>query len=256
MATGKASKASAEEIKKAEEDFLNSGTDTMEGFEDINSSTMAIPFIRILQDLSPQVKKKDPGYVEDAEVGDWYNTVTKDLYDSPLKVIVLKFERVYIEWRPDRGGFVSYHTPENAERIAIDKTFGKWKTVEGNDLQETYVYFLLLADDISSGVVILSCTSTAIKTSKEWNRLMTTHVMDNGERAMPYYIVWDLYSEYRTKDQYSWYGFTPKFNAIVTKEQYLALKPERKALPDRRVDYAQLEGSVHTEETIEEDTAF
>lgn len=219
-----------------------SGKDTMEGFESIDQSTMAIPFLRILQSLSPQLNQKKAEYIEDAEEGSFFNTVSKEVYGDTIKAIVLKFERVFIEWLPERGGFVNYHTPENAERLAIDKTFGAWKTEDGNDLQENYVYFLLIDGQEAEGVIVLSLSSSAIKKAKEWNRLMTTHILDNGNRALPFYLVWEIKTEYRENDKGNWYSISMKFNKYINEKQYALLIPERKALPDKRVDYESLEG--------------
>jgi hypothetical protein len=204
---------------------------------------MAIPFLRMLQSLSPQVKKKDDSYVEGAEEGMWFNTITKHLYGNKIKVIVLKFERVYIEWRPNRGGLVGYHSPENAERLAKKKDFGDWKTEDGNSLAETYVYMVMVVDHEAEGACVLSLSSSAIKEAKAWNRLMTTQIMENGERAAPYYMVWEISTEYVTNEKGSWYKPRIKLTdeRYVTREQYEAVKVERKALPARQVDYRQLE---------------
>lgn len=224
--------------------------DTAEGFEEISSATMAIPFVRVLQSLSPQLNRNKPEYLEDAEEGMFYNTVTKQLYRNSIKVIVLKFERVYIEWLPDRGGFLNYHSPENAERLAEDKTFGKWKTGDGNNLQENYVYFVLVVGSESEGVVVLSLSSTFIKIAKEWNRLMTTHIMDNGERALPYYVVWKLKSEYKENDKGNWFTIKVSMDSYINEEQHHAIVPERKALPSRQMDYTQLEDNTAKGETV------
>ena len=227
--------------------------DTMEGFEEISSATMAIPFVRILQSLSPQLKKQKPEYIPEAEEGMFLNTVTKQLYKNTIRVIVLKFERVFIEWLPDRGGFLNYHAPENAERLAVDKTFGKWKTADDNSLQENYVYFCLIVGKEDEGVVVISLSSTFIKKAKEWNRLMTTHIMDNGERALPYYVVWKLKTEYTENDKGNWYTMNITMDSYINEKQHRKLVPERKALPSRQMDYAQLEDSSAKGETAGEE---
>ena len=110
--------------------------DTMEGFEDINNMTMAIPFIKILQKLSPELNKAKTTFVKDAKVGDFFNTVTKEVYGNGINAVVIKFERIYTEWLSKRGGLVGYHSPEDAEKIAVNpEKFGGWKTDSGNDLQ-------------------------------------------------------------------------------------------------------------------------
>lgn len=239
--TAKAAKAAAEKVKeKSVLDFV-SDEDTAEGFEQITQATMAIPFVRILQSLSPQLNKHEAAYVEEAEEGHWFNTITKEVYGPKISVIVLKFDRVYIEWRPDRGGFVGYHTPENAERLAVDHTFGNWKMADGNSLQENYVYIVLIIGHEREGVAVLSLSSSMIKMARDWNRLMTTHVMDNGKRALPYYLVWDLETEYRSNDKGKWYAAKVRFAGYIDEVQYALTGRERKALPSRQVDYAQIE---------------
>lgn len=223
--------------------------DTMEGFEDINGSTMAIPFIRILQKLSPQLNKQKPEFVSGAEEGDWFNTTSKETYGPEVNVIVLKFERVFIEWKPNRGGFMGYHTPENAERLAVDTSFGNWKTKDGNELAETYVYMVLIDGHESEGIVVLSFTSSAIKVAKEWNRLMITHVMDNGQKAKPYYLVWKLSTEYKENEKGTWYVPKVKFIRYINEQQYNIAGNERKALPSKKVDYAQIEAKTDIADT-------
>jgi len=230
--------------------------DTMEGFEEISQATMAIPFIRILQKLSPQLNKQEPGFIDGAEEGHFVNTITKQVLGSSFKCIVLKFEHIYIEWRPKRGGFVSYHAVENAERLAVEKTFGKWKTEEGNLLQENYVYLILVEHFENEGVAVFSLSSSMIKTAREWNRLMTSHMMDNGKKAMPYYLVWELQTEYKSNEKGSWYTPTVKFSRYIGPEQYKITQKERKILPSRQIDYAQLESATAKSDELETEEAF
>lgn len=223
-------------------EFIKQANDTLEGFEDLNAQTMAIPFLKLAQDLTPQTKKaKKDAYIEGLEPGMFFNTASKQIIDVPFIGIILKFERIYIEWLPDRGGFVGYHSPENAERLATDKTFGKWKTADGNDLQEYYTYYLLIEGRENEGPIIFSLTSSAIKIGKSLNRLMTTHIMGNGERALPYYLKWTIDASHVEKNGNDW--FVPKFTfaGYINEEQYNLIGPERKMLPDKPVDYAQIE---------------
>jgi len=229
----------------------------MEGFEQINTQTMAIPFLRILQQGSPQVKKQDPAYVEGAEEGLFFNTVTKNVYGDTIKVIVLKFERIFIEWRPNRGGFAGYHSPENAERLAVKKEFGNWKLENGNHLSEAYVYMCLIAGHETEGIAILSLSSSMIKAAREWNNLLVRQTMNDGRRAAPYWLVWEVKTEYRSNDKGSWY--IPRIllspEKFVNEQQYALVMPERKALPSRQVDYSQLTADAPAD-NIDKDAQF
>jgi len=232
--------------------FIHAAEDALDGFEGINASTVAIPFLKLAQELSPEVKVQKDAYIKDLKLGEFFNSTTKQIYGASFNFIVLKFERIYIEWKPNRGGFVEMHTPENAERIAADKTFGKWKTGAGNDLTEYYTYFGIIEGHEHEGVIVYSMSSTGIKVAKEWNKIMTTHYIDGNKRAMPYYLVFNISSKLKTSGQNEWYTPVIKFDHYINEEQYALITGERKALPNRSADYAQIEGP----KTRSEDTSY
>lgn len=222
-------------------DFV-SPTDTAAGFEDISMDTMAIPFIQILQKGSPQVNKQKPEYIAGAEAGMFYNSVTKKVYGAAIDVIVLSFQHIYTEWKPNRGGFVARHTFEEGERLATDRAvFGKFKTAEGNDLIENYVYFVLVVGHEAEGAAVMSLASSNIGAAKTWNRLMVSTVMPNGKKALPHWLVFHVATVYAENDKGDWFKLDVKGAGYVNKGQYEIVTPERMALPGRSVDYAQID---------------
>ena len=52
------------------------------GAQNISQEDLALPFLKILGQLSPEVNKRDGKYVEGAEPGKIINTVTNELYDK------------------------------------------------------------------------------------------------------------------------------------------------------------------------------
>ena len=56
--------------------------DAQHGAQNISQEDLALPFLKILGQLSPEVNKRDGKYVEGAEPGKIINTVTNALYDS------------------------------------------------------------------------------------------------------------------------------------------------------------------------------
>ena len=233
-------------------DFTNEN-DTLDGFQGIDNDTMAIPFVRVLQPGSPQAKKEEKTFIEGAEPGLFLNTVTKKLYKA-ITVIVLQFEHIILEWKPRAtgGGLVGRHTYEYGMKLATDTTqFGKWKTRDGNELQENYVYAALVCGEEKNGIVCLSFPSTFIKTAKEWNRLLVTHIISEGklkgQRAKPFYLKWDISTEYVSKPPYSWYIPKVRFAGYIDQLQYGVVEPERKALPSLKIDFAQLEATPEDE---------
>lgn len=131
------------------------------GLESATAADYALPFIYLLQKMSPQVDKDDAKYVEGAEPGKFINTVTQELYDE-LRVIPVHFEKVYIEWIPRDlgGGFVaSYKTRQDADK----------NCEEGHQIVDTANHYVLVqGKDGEWTPAILSLTSTKLKASRNW----------------------------------------------------------------------------------------
>ena len=56
--------------------------DAARGLGNIGQQDLALPFLKILAQLSPEVNKRDGKYVEGAEAGMIYNSVTGELYNG------------------------------------------------------------------------------------------------------------------------------------------------------------------------------
>ena len=78
--------------------------DAGQGLSEINMDTIQIPFLKILSSMSPQTKKQKKEYIEGAEEGMIFNTVTEELIDGAegITVVPCYFEPVALEWT-DRG---------------------------------------------------------------------------------------------------------------------------------------------------------
>ena len=78
--------------------------DANKGIGNLTQEDLALPFLKILGQLSPEVNKRDGKYVEGAEPGMIYNSVTSELFNGEkgLNVIPCHYRLEYIEWK-DRG---------------------------------------------------------------------------------------------------------------------------------------------------------
>ena len=70
--------------------------DAQQGTQNISQEDLALPFLKILGQLSPEVNKRDGKYVEGAEPGKIINTVTNELFDK-ISVVPCHYKRQYIE---------------------------------------------------------------------------------------------------------------------------------------------------------------
>jgi len=70
----------------------------------VGQDALALPFLKILGQLSPEVNKRDGKYVEGAEPGMIYNSVTGELFNGEkgVPVIPCYYKLEYVEWK-DRG---------------------------------------------------------------------------------------------------------------------------------------------------------
>jgi len=232
----------------------------LEGYEGINMDTMAIPFIRILQALSPQLKKTKPEYVAGAEEGMVCNSVTGRLYATPLRIVIGKFERLYIEWKPKRGGFVAAHAPESVDLSNKYLRDDKGKLIDKetlNELVDTYMYYVLLPDYVEDGVCIMSMSSSQLKEAKKLNRvLMTTVIPGTSAKAMPHYMVFELNTIERSNDQGEWFAPVFSFESFVNPDLLSNIVEQRKALPNKTVDYALIDENAGKSEPLTDDVKY
>ncbi len=180
----------AKEVVKKEEGVMDLALTDMDfggvdGFSGVDATTSSVPFIKLMQAISPELNKKKPEYVEGAENGTYLNNITKTLFGDSVRVIPILFERVYIEWMPDRGGFVAQHTVSAAKALTITEEFGKWQTPDGNDLVETYMYYFMLADYLEEGLVAMALSKATIKAGKNLNTAVTRKFFPNTAKLAP-----------------------------------------------------------------------
>ena len=124
--------------------------DANTSFSNMGSEDFALPFLRVLGQLSPETNKRDAKYVEGAEPGMIFNTVTKQLYDGEegVSVIPCYYKREYVEWS-DRGegtsAPIAIHSVESGiiKEATRDASY-KDRLPNGNYLENTASYFVLL----------------------------------------------------------------------------------------------------------------
>ena len=95
------------------------GDDVSKGFDNMTQDDLALPFVRILGQLSPQVTEGDAKYIEGAKPGMIYNTVTHELYDGKkgIKVFLVTTKRIIQNGRTRGEGNVApvaTHLPNSA----------------------------------------------------------------------------------------------------------------------------------------------
>jgi len=189
--------------------------DAQQSTQNISQDDLALPFLKILGQLSPEVNKRDGKYVEGAEPGKIINTVTNELFDS-LNVIPVFYKRKYIEWQ-DRGTStgapVAIHAADSdiVSQTTRDKSY-KDRLSNGNYLENTADHFVLALGDSPENVehALISMKSTQLKVSRKWNSMMMGIKMQgkNGLFTPPTYShIYKLSTVQMSNDKGTWFGW-------------------------------------------------
>ena len=200
--------------------------DPNQGAQNISQADLALPFLKILGQLSPEVNKRDGKYVDGAEPGKIINTVTNKLYDS-IDVIPCHYKRQYIEWQ-DRGQStgapVAIH---EADSDIISQTVRgkdyKDRLPNGNYLDNTANHFVIYLNTIPTSALI-SMKSTQLKVSRKWNSMMMGLKMQgkNGLFTPPTYShIYKLKTVQMSNDKATWFGWdVSKVGPVTDKSVY------------------------------------
>ena len=146
--------------------------DAAKGLGAIGQEDLALPFLKILGQLSPEVNKRDGKYVEGAEPGMIYNSVSGELYDGVkgIDVIPCFYKLEYIEWK-DRGegpGAPVAIYDSSSDIMSKTKPDANYKDrlPNGNYIEKTASHFVIVSGD-SPSTALISMKSTQLKISRK-----------------------------------------------------------------------------------------
>jgi len=213
--------------------------DSGSGFEGITTSDLQIPFIRIINALSPQIDKDDSAnFIKGSSAGDIFNTVTKQMWEGDEGVVVLPsiYHMKLLEFVPrsEGGGFVGELSADSADvRNAFrDQNTGMELLPNGNELVRTAQYYVkIVHEDESLESAILDMKKTQLKKSRAWNTLMQMQ-RHNGKSLPMYAMTYRLKTVKESNDKGNWYnwnisqeGTVPSIEAYnEAKEMYRSIK--------------------------------
>ena len=187
------------------------------GLENMDQDDLALPFLKLLQNSSDETKKKHSSYVEGAEPGMFYNTVTKKLYDGAkgIEVIPCFYKLTFPEWAPferregrpvspDRGADVLSQTKKDAS--------GKDVLSNGNIIIKTANHFIIILTESGIDKALVAMKSTQLKVSRGWNSMMKS-ISEKGKNGTfnppSFSHIYQLRSTEVTGN-FTWYGYNVK----------------------------------------------
>ena len=186
------------------------------GLENMDKGDLALPFLKLLQSGSDETKKKHAKYVDGAEAGMFYNTVTKKLYDGEkgIEVIPVFYKMTYPEWAPferregrpisnDRGPEILKETTQNNSNKDV--------LSNGNEIIKTANHFVIINGERPEKA-LMTMKSTQLKVSRGWNSLMEDQFETDPKtgKSIPapmFSRVYRLKSVENAGSNFSWHGY-------------------------------------------------
>jgi hypothetical protein len=189
--------------------------DAAKGLGAIGQEDLALPFLKILGQLSPEVNKRDGKYVEGAEPGMIFNSVTGDLYDGVkgIDVIPCFYKLEYIEWK-DRGegpGAPVAIYDSSSDIMSKTKADASYKDrlPNGNYIEKTASHFVIITGD-SPSTALISMKSTQLKISRKWNSMMSG-IKLKGKNGLytpaSFSHIYKLKTTQMSNDKGTWFGW-------------------------------------------------
>jgi hypothetical protein len=207
--------------------------DAGKGLGKLTQEDLALPFLKIIGQLSPEVNKRDGKYVEGSEPGMIFNSVSGELYDGTkgISVIPCLYKLEYIEWK-DRGegsgAPVAIHSSASdiMSKTKMDANF-KDRLPNGNYIEKTANHFVVITQPTTT-TALISMKSTQLKISRKWNSMMAGIKM-KGKNGMftpaSFSHTYQLRTFQQSNDKGTWFGWeVQKIGPVSNTETYQQAK--------------------------------
>jgi len=189
--------------------------DAHAGFENVKTTSLALPILKLLQNGSGEAQKRNQNYVEGAEPGMFLNTVTKKTYDGAngIEVIPCHYKLEFQEWADFGTGSGRPENIFDANSDILSKTkneMGKDRLDNGNYILTVGQHYVLILDGNSTENALISMSSSQGKISRKWNSMMMSITLDgkNGPYTPPSFShKYKLTSVLNSGKGNQWYGF-------------------------------------------------
>lgn len=183
------------------------------GSEEVGIQDLTIPRLQIVQSLSPQRKKNEAEYIEGAEEGMLFNSVTNELYPEFVLFVPVYFRMEWVVWkhRDAGGGFIgAFPSQEEAVTAVAAHPNAGQETEKGEPVLEvldTAQHFGLLldpnspADNPRATEIVISMSRSQLKPSRQFNSQIR---IAGGDRWERYYKLSAVQVDGPRGDYFNW----------------------------------------------------
>ena len=185
----------------------------------MDANDVSLPFLAVLQGLSPQVNPGHGEHIEGAQASMFHNTVSNEVFEGRkegLLIVPCYYERRLVEWvdRDSGGGWVAdypvgHPVANTAKKKEGDKKNTLWLP-NGNVLVETaYHYVLWMHPDTSRwSQACVGLKSTGLRKNRQFNNSIAESVIPGTDIQAPRYLFpYVMRTEFESKGENSWWNY-------------------------------------------------
>lgn len=195
MAPQKTANTAAKKQELVTEDMSFMEGMSGEGFEDMGANATSIAYLGLVQPDSSVSDDSNPA-------GTWRNSASGKNYGDTVKVVPVAFRTIWSERESDPPFRTVGRYPVNGIDVEIKQPpkgkrgYPKMINPEtGNEVQELFVYAVILPDYPEDGILYFNPTVGSMKSAKAWNSQLKSQLLPNGVQAPIFAFQWNLIAE-------------------------------------------------------------
>tara|TARA_R110001592_G_scaffold252385_1_gene515092 strand:- start:3938 stop:4714 length:777 start_codon:yes stop_codon:yes gene_type:complete len=195
-------------------------SDSGKGSEEIKSDDVSTPILKILHQLSPECNQSNAKYVEGSKPGMIYAKGLGTLIDGDkgVDILIAHVQTRYPEWQ-EMGDTAAppVATHMSVPSDAVEERNGKWRLSNGNYLEKTaYFYVVVLGEEPRPAVITMR--SSNLTPAREINQMIKNlRFQDEKGKYNPaaYAAVYTLKTAGKVAGSKSWHVYKPSFNRAL-----------------------------------------
>lgn len=193
------------------------------GSEELGANDIAIPYLAILQGLSPQVNEGGGEYIEGARPSMLLNTVTGDIYEgrkNGILVVPAYYTKKWNVWlsRESGGGLMDVYDDDSILKDCEKNEKNQYVLKDNNNLvvfETAYHYLIRLNEEtMEMERMVMGLKSTGLKANRKLNHLITSaKIPGHPDKTAPRFMfAYRLTTFLEEKNGNSWWS--PEFKRL------------------------------------------
>lgn len=191
------------------------------GTENMTADDMQLPMLKQVQDISDERDEDAPEYIPGADSGDFFNSVTRDLYKGSLEIIPCAIRKTVVAFTPraQGGGFLGEYESKEQALEYLDQP------AELNETTEFSVLYRPEGEEDAPWMpAIMPMTSSKLKPARALTtQLMTLRVPVGGKSIQPpiYGTIFVMNSVRAKSKKGTYRNVTFRFDRLVQDKELL-----------------------------------